>query len=122
MGYRKFCQIVCLGLSAIVAGGCGRSGTIGSGAGAAFDSADAELKARWETAVAADRTNGYVVAYSTLIGLRHPTKVTPDQLRAVSALLDSLTTRLYAAAQKGDSEAQAAAREIAKMGKGGPVK
>jgi hypothetical protein len=104
-----FCLLIALELVE----GCKRGSLPSVAAGSkAFESAAPELREAWSAAVAADRTNGYAEAYATLIKLRHPSVLTPDQLQAVNALYHSVTMRLSEALKRGDPAAKQAAEEI----------
>jgi hypothetical protein len=109
---------VCLLLLGSVAAGCKRSGSTRTGP-ELFASASPELKAAWEYALAADRTNGYAAAWGTLLWMRHPTKLTPEQLQAINALMDSVTKRVAQAKAKGDPQALEESRKMSKIDKRG---
>ncbi len=87
----------------------------------AFEPAAPELRAACESALAADKTNGYAAAYSTLLRICHPRSLTPEQLQAVSAIMHSINGRLEEGLRKGDLQAQKAVQEIARMDKDGRI-
>ena len=107
---------LCLLLASGFVNGCKRESSPSISDGTkAFKSAAPELREAWAAAVEAERTNGYVVAYATLIQLRHPSVLSPEQLQAVNALYHSLTMHLSEAVQRGDPAAKSAAEEIGNM-------
>ncbi|PWU10694.1 MAG: hypothetical protein C5B50_24925 [Verrucomicrobia bacterium] len=91
--------------------GCGKQG-LSSHDSDAFKAAEPELKSKWDTAMAASQTNGYLVVYTTLQDLRAQTNLSPDQIKAVDEFLGGVGTRMYNAANKGDTEATKALKEI----------
>lgn len=90
--------------------GCNRGPAIRESS--AFDSADPALKSKWQLAVATGKTNGYSIAYSTLMALQSQPNLTPEQAKAVEDLLGAVGARISIAANKGDPEAVKALREI----------
>ncbi len=78
----------------------------------AFQSASPELKTMWATAYAAAKTNGYVLAYSTLQNLRNQTNLDAQQIQAVDELIGVVGTRMFDAANKGNPEAVKALQEV----------
>ena len=93
--------------------GCGqKTGTqLSSAELKAFDSAPPEIKQMWSTALEVSKTNDYVggqtLFYKLLSG-----ELSPDQRSAVSKASTDLNTRLYAAFEKGDPQAQKAIQEM----------
>jgi hypothetical protein len=84
--------------------GCGKAGS--KSGGRSFESAAPEIKATWDNAVAADRTNGYVPAvmgYKQVLLQRD--QLTPDQVKAVEDASTKLFKRLADAAHKADPAA-----------------
>jgi len=91
----------------ITLAGCGQAGSRAGGSG--FNSAAPEIKATWDKAVAADRTDDYVPAvlgYKQV--LRQRDQLSPDQLKTVEEASIKLLQRLANAASKGDPAAQQA--------------
>ncbi len=77
----------------------------------AFDSAPPEKKAVWEKAVEAAKTNDFVTAYRLFYTLsREP--LPADQQNAASNAFVNLSQRLTAAAEKGDTAALDALKEV----------
>ena len=94
-------------LGCLILAGCGRGGS-GSGPGG-FDAAPPELKAAWNTAVAADKTNDYVAAvlgYKGILSQRD--QLSPSQVKAVEEASSELFQRLVTASVKGDPAAKQA--------------
>jgi hypothetical protein len=88
-------------------GGCGQAGS-GAG-GSSFNTAAPEIKATWDKAVAADRTNDYVPAvlgYKQVLLQRD--QLSPAQVKAVEDASVKLFQRLAEASSKGDPAAQQA--------------
>jgi len=72
---------------------------------------DPALKADWETATAAMKTNGYVAAQMSLRDiLKHP--VTDAQLNAVNDATKAINTQMYAAADRGNLQASNAVVQL----------
>ena len=78
----------------------------------AFKNAGPETQARWQQAVEAAKTNGYVTAALTLRKLQLVTNLTSDQQAAITALMTTVNENLAAAEQAGDPEAKKAMEEI----------
>jgi len=97
-----------LGLSVT---GCGQGGLSVRDSGE-FQGAAPELKTQWQTAVQAAKTNGYLVAYTTLQKLQTQTGLNPAQAKAVEELLGVVGTRMFNAANNGDPEATKAVKEV----------
>lgn len=92
--------------------GCGDSSAKVSSADLkAFDSAPAEVKLAWTTALAASETNGYVLAVSTLRGLAGA-GLPLEQLEAVQNAIRAVNTKLTEAVGRGDAAAVKAMEEI----------
>jgi hypothetical protein len=90
-----------------VLAGCGQ-GTSGSRSGG-FNGAQPELKAAWDTAVAADKTNDYVPAVLGYKGiLLQRDQLSPSQVKAVEEASGRLFQRLVEASAKGDPAARQA--------------
>ena len=72
---------------------------------------DPALKANWDTASAAMKTNGYVAAQMSLRDiLKHP--VTDAQLNAVNDAVKAINAQMYAAADRGDLQASNAVVQL----------
>jgi len=105
---------VCAGavlMSCIVLAGCGR-GASGSGS-SGFNGAPPELKAAWDAAVAADKTNDYVPAvlgYKEILLQRD--QLSPGQVKAVEEASNKLFQRLVEASAKGDPAAKQALSQL----------
>jgi len=93
--------------------GCSKSATsVGSHHAEAFQSADAQTKALWDTALAAVKTNGYAVAFVTLKSLQAQPGLTPQQLQAVNETATAVSDQMYAAANRNDPAALQAIEEL----------
>jgi hypothetical protein len=103
--------ILLLPLTGAILAGCGKGGLSVHDSGA-FKSAPPELKTSWDLAVAAAKTNGYALAYSTLETLRTQTNLDAGQTKAVEELIGIVGTRVFNAANSGDPEATKALKEI----------
>jgi hypothetical protein len=99
----------------ILLAGCSRSGaSVGSGYAKAFQSADTQIKAGWESAMSALKTNGFAPAVLGLQRLKEQGKLTPEQLQAVEATVTAASDQMYAAANQGDAQARQAIEELRK--------
>ena len=100
-------------LTVVALAGCGRSG---AGDAKSFDAAPPDLKAVWEKAVAADKTNDYVGAvlgYKEI--LSHRDTLAPPQVKAVEGASGKLYQRLADAATQGDAPAREALATLGAM-------
>jgi len=79
-----------------------------------FQSADPTIKADWDAAIAATRTNGYAAAILSLKSLRQQTNLTSQQATAVDQMLTAINDQMYEAANKGDANAQQSIEELRK--------
>jgi len=96
--------------------GCSKSATsVGSRHAEAFQSADAQTKAIWDTALAAVKTNGFALAIVTLKSLQAQPALTPEQLKAVNETATAVSDQMYAAANRNDPAALQAIEELRKM-------
>lgn len=112
MKRKAFTPVVCL-LAALVfmAVGCGKKKTVGSG-DAAFQSAAPEIKAAWNAAMAAVKTNGYAAAILTLQQMRAVPGLSPAQAKAVDDNSTAISDAMYAAANKDDPAAKKAIDDL----------
>ena len=78
----------------------------------AFASASPEVRAAWDIAIAADKTNGYAAAYLTSLQLTTAPELTPEQRQAASDLCGAVYKRMVAAAEKNDPGAKQALDEV----------
>jgi hypothetical protein len=96
--------------------GCIKSAdSVGASQSRSFQSADAETKSTWDTALSALKTNGYAVAFIAIRKLREQTNLTPDQVRSLDKTATALSDQLYAAANKGDTAAVNALQELREL-------
>ncbi len=97
----------------LLAAGCSQKAgpTLSAGDKQAFDKGPPELKQVWERALAADRTNDYVVAQNLLYRLAQQ-PLLPEQRVAVSNETAVVSKRLYDAAEKGDDAALNAIQQL----------
>lgn len=99
-------------LAGLTLTGCKKDAAgLGSQYAKAFDAAAPELKARWQTALTAVKTNGYSVAVLTLRELSQAT-LTPDQSQAVTETLRAINDQMYDAANQGNAAAKSAIDEL----------
>ena len=104
----------CLGAALVgwlVVAGCGQHNS-GGGSGS-FDSAPPEIRAAWEKAVAADKTNDYVAAvlgYKQILAQQD--RLPPNQVKVVQEASSKLFQRLVAASAQGDPAARQALSQL----------
>jgi hypothetical protein len=79
-----------------------------------FQSASAETKALWETAVSATRSNDYFTTLVTLRKVRMQADLSAEQLAAVDETLRAVSEKMNTAANNGDAEAKRAIEELKK--------
>mgnify|MGYP001191669964 CR=1 FL=1 len=92
-------------IAGIALAGCGKSGSGAGGGG--FDKAPPEIKAAWEKAVAADRTNDYVTAIVGYKAILQERDTLPRELvKAAEEASGKVFQRVVAASQKGDPDAR----------------
>jgi hypothetical protein len=94
--------------------GCSKSesGSIGSFSGE-FKSASPELKAQADLVVAAYKTNGYTVAFTTLQEMRTTsTKLPEKQETAIADMMAFVREQMTQQAAKGNAEAIKAQEEL----------
>jgi hypothetical protein len=101
--------------AAVAVAGCGKGS---AGSAKSFDSAPPEIKAAWEAAVTADKTNGYVAAvtgYRALLQQRD--QLSEVQLTTVQEAQTKAFQRLVNASTKGDEAARAALMALQPRGR-----
>jgi hypothetical protein len=109
-----FC--VTAGLVAVVASGCSKSAaTVGSGNARLFASADASVKADWNAAMSAFKTNGYAAAIVALGRLSEHKNLSAEQFAAVKQTAAAISDQMWTAANKGDPDAVRAISELRKI-------
>ncbi len=103
-----------VGVAGVVSFGCGAKdpNAVGSRNAKVFASADPQTREQWDTAIAAMKTNGYVIATVNLQCLAQQTNLTPEQLQAVHETVASMTDQMFAAANKGDQAAVQAIQQL----------
>ena len=109
---------LCLTFALLVvwASGCGRSGaSLGARNSKLFQSADAQTKGNWETAMAALKTNGFLVSIVALQSLQQRGNLTPEQLKAVNETVTAVSDEMYAAANRGDANAKQQIQDLGKL-------
>jgi hypothetical protein len=109
-----FRLVAALGLAAsfgLGVTGCDKGGLSVHDSGE-FQAASPEVKSQWQTAVEAAKTNGYLVAYTTLQKLQAQPGLTAGQSNAVVELSGVVGTRMFNAANNGDPEATKALKEV----------
>jgi hypothetical protein len=92
--------------------GCGKTKDSAAETAGLFDKASPEVKAMWDRAVTADKTNDYAMAYLTLRKLRSIGNLNPQQLAVLDQLSGSVNQRMFKAADQGDANAKQAIRDV----------
>jgi hypothetical protein len=110
-GLSRFALSFCVLLFMAGATGCNRQ-SLSVRNSESFKSAAPELKATWQTAVVAAKTNGYLSAYTNLHSLQTNSSLNAEQSQAVTDLLGVVGTRMFNAANEGDPEATKALKEV----------
>jgi hypothetical protein len=104
----------CMGaflIGCVVLAGCGK-GASGSGS-SGFNGAPSEIKAAWDTAMAADKANDYIPAvlgYKQILLQRD--QLPPSQVKTVEEASGKLFQRLVDASTKGDPAARQALSQL----------
>ncbi len=80
----------------------------------AFAKASPELKAEWQKASDAVKSNDYAGALLLLQDLQGKPGLTPEQNQAVAKTATAVSDRMYAAANSGDPKAKQALEDIRK--------
>ena len=97
----------------VVVAGCSKYGK--ESQAVAFDRAPPEIKADWDMALAADKTNDYYTASTTYAKiLNRESQLTPKQLETLEATSRDLSQRMVAAANEGDDAAKQALTKLMK--------
>jgi len=107
-----------IGCSVLAGCGQGASGSKSSG----FNGAPPEIRAAWDAAVAADKTNDFVSAvlgYKEVISQRD--QLSPGQVKTVEEASSQLFQRLVATAAKGDPAAKQALTQLQPAPPGRPM-
>jgi len=91
--------------------GCGKAGGGSRANPNAFDKAAPEAKQVWDTALAAEKTNGYAAAQTLLYRLLQQ-PLAPEQQEAVNQQLSSMNARFQEALKNGDPAAKSALEEM----------
>jgi hypothetical protein len=109
--------ILTLGLFAIVAfNGCSNSGGDAmADFPKVFKSSSPELKAQADLVVTAYKTNGYVLAFTTLGEMRMSPSLPAKQETAIADMLAFVREQMTQQAAKGDAEAIKAQEELNQM-------
>lgn len=92
--------------------GCSKDAeSLGSAGSKSFQSADPAIKAQWEAANAAVKTNGYAEA---IIGFKklQSTNLSPEQRKAVDDTVTAVSDQMYEAANKGEAAAVKAVQRL----------
>jgi len=108
--------VMLLVLALLMAGGCGKKAiALTSTESKAFDSAPADVKQAWDSALSADKANDYLNAHKLLDGLKQM-QLNDDQKQALDAEISSFNARIYQTAETGDAAAIKAVQEIRSSG------
>jgi hypothetical protein len=93
--------------------GCKKdAASLGAEGSKAFQSAPADVKQKWDQAVAALNSKDYAKAIITLQDLKSVPTITPEQLKAVEQTATAASDQMYEAANKGDAGAQKAINDL----------
>lgn len=113
LGGRAARSLVLLGLTCLAVVCCSRSAnSLAQCYAKTFASAPPEIKAAWDDATAAAKTNGYATALLTFQALGKQPNLTSAQSEAVQQTAGVLRTQMYEAAKNNDPQAQAAVEEL----------
>ena len=113
LGGRAARSLVLLGLTCLAVVCCSRSAnSLAQCYAKAFASAPPEIKAVWDSATSAAKTNGYATALLTFQALAKQPKLTAAQLEAVQETSGALRAQMYEAAKQDDPQAQAAVEQL----------
>lgn len=115
--YIKFLAFGFIGMLMLQPIACGKkdSAALANEGSKAFQSAEAGLKAAWDTAVAADKTNGYVVAITTLQMLVAQPGLTDKQSEIARNTLTAISDKMYDAANREDPAAKQALDDLRQL-------
>lgn len=92
--------------------GCGQKLMSTNAAEKAFTSADPTLKAEWDKAMSAYKTNDYAQAIMTLKMMRTQPNLNPQQFNAVEDMRTIIMSKMTEAANKGDTNALKSLEEL----------
>jgi len=103
---RRLALAFCL-FAAIAFSGCSKTGSSPLGSFSnEFKSASPEVKAQADLVVAACKTNGYVVAFTTLQDMRTAAVTPPEkQEAAIASMMEFVMNQLNEQAAKGNADA-----------------
>lgn len=96
----------------LIVAGCGQKLMSTNAAEKAFTSADPALKAEWEKAMSAYKTNDYAQAIITLRMMRAQPNLNPQQFNAVEDMRTIISSKMTEAANNGDTNAQRSVEEL----------
>jgi hypothetical protein len=113
--FRGVIFALALAASGLFISGCRKSPeSVAAGSQAAFQSAPADVKTKWDKALAAVKANDYATALIALRDLQYETNLSPVQQDAVGKTATAVSDRMYEAANKGDAKATAAIETVRK--------
>lgn len=113
---RTLIACVCVSFSLLIFAGCGPDAKSAAAKGArAFETAPAEVKADWQTAMGAIKANDFGLALATLGKLGSQTNLTPQQSQCVRDTSKAMSDLMYDAANKGDAKAKQALEDLRKL-------
>jgi hypothetical protein len=96
----------------LIVAGCGKKMMSTNAADKAFTSADPALKAEWEKAMSAYKTNDYAQAIITLQMMRIQPNLNPKQYDAVGDMQTIINSKMNEAANNGDTNALKSLEEL----------
>ena len=108
-----------VGTACLILMGCGKgggSGTLFTPEKATLFASDANLKAIWDSAAAAMKTNDYFTAGMSLRALLSQPNLSPQQSAALTDTMFTLNEQMTKKAAKGDPDAKRAMDEFKKAG------
>lgn len=105
--FRPLAFGLCVAAAAL--GGCGKSTVDGN---KVFQSASPVLKKSWDTAMEAEKTNGYAAAILHLQELRAQPGLSAEQTKAVEEASTAISDKMYDAANDGDPAAKQAIEDL----------
>ena len=96
----------------LIVAGCGQKLMSTNAAEKAFASADPALKAEWDKAMSAYKTNDFAQAIMTLKMMRNQPGLNPQQFNAVEDMRTIINTKMTEAANNGDTNALRSVEEL----------
>ncbi len=106
-------SLLCLCIAGMVFVGCGgEKKAVDPAKSQAFATASPEIKTQWDKAMGAASSNDYFGAIFTTRSMLASGSLSPEQTTTAQSLLESVSTKMNAAADKGDAKAQEAVEAL----------